>query len=115
MIRVPVDRVFPTSASDKQRVLPLLGETARRRLQVMRETGDGFEVARHDLEIRGPGELLGTRQTGLARLRVADMAQDADLIPAALQLAHALASADNAASDALIRRWVAGSIRYAQV
>ncbi|AOV18229.1 ATP-dependent DNA helicase RecG [Acidihalobacter aeolianus] len=94
---------------------PPLGETARRRLQVMRETGDGFEVARHDLEIRGPGELLGTRQTGLARLRVADMAQDADLIPAALQLAHALASVGSAASDALIRRWVAGGIRYAQV
>ncbi|OBS08325.1 ATP-dependent DNA helicase RecG [Acidihalobacter prosperus] len=94
---------------------PPLGETARRRLQVMRETQDGFEVARHDLEIRGPGELLGTRQTGLARLRVADMVQDGDLIPAALEAAHRLVAQAPTETDALIRRWVAGGVRYAQV
>ncbi|AOU96695.1 ATP-dependent DNA helicase RecG [Acidihalobacter yilgarnensis] len=94
---------------------PPLGETARRRLQVMRKTQDGFEVARHDLEIRGPGELLGTRQTGLAHLRVADMVRDGDLIPAALDTAHVLAAEAPAATDALIRRWVSGGIRYAQV
>lgn len=93
---------------------PPLGETARRRLQVMRETQDGFEVARHDLEIRGPGELLGTRQTGLARLRVADMLQDGDLIPLALEVAHALIASSPPSSDALIRRWVGEGVRYAQ-
>ena len=48
---------------------------------VIRETTDGFEIARRDLELRGPGELLGTRQTGLAQLRVADLMRDADLLP----------------------------------
>ncbi len=48
----------------------------------MRDTNDGFEVARRDLELRGPGELLGTRQTGLMQLRVADLVRDADLLPA---------------------------------
>jgi hypothetical protein len=47
----------------------------------MRDTNDGFEVARRDLELRGPGELLGTRQTGLAQMRVADLLRDADLLP----------------------------------
>ena len=54
---------------------------ARERLAVLRETNDGFEIARRDLELRGPGELLGTRQTGLVRLRVADLVRDADLLP----------------------------------
>src|SRR5256885_6862889 len=47
----------------------------------IRESSDGFEIARRDLELRGPGELLGTRQTGLAQLRVADLMRDADLLP----------------------------------
>ena len=64
------------------RLLPLvpLSELARERLKVIRETSDGFEIARRDLELRGPGELLGTRQTGLAQLRVADLMRDADLL-----------------------------------
>ena len=49
-----------------------LSQLARERLKVIRETNDGFEIARRDLELRGPGELLGTRQTGLAQMRVAD-------------------------------------------
>ena len=58
-----------------------LSQLARERLKVIRETNDGFEIARRDLELRGPGELLGTRQTGLAQLRVADLMRDADLLP----------------------------------
>jgi ATP-dependent DNA helicase RecG len=58
-----------------------LSPLARERLGVMRDTNDGFEVARRDLELRGPGELLGTRQTGLAQMRVADLLRDADLLP----------------------------------
>ena len=58
-----------------------LSEMARERLEAIRATNDGFEIARRDLELRGPGELLGTRQTGLAQLRVADLMRDADLLP----------------------------------
>ena len=58
-----------------------LSPLARERLAVMRDTNDGFVVARRDLELRGPGEFLGTRQTGLAQMRVADLARDADLLP----------------------------------
>ena len=54
-----------------------LSQLARERLKVIRESSDGFEIARRDLELRGPGELLGTRQTGLAQLRVADLMRDA--------------------------------------
>ncbi|WP_455380064.1 ATP-dependent DNA helicase RecG [Acidihalobacter prosperus] len=94
---------------------PPLGEVARKRLQVMRETRDGFEVARRDLEIRGPGEFLGTRQTGLARLRVADMVRDSDLIPDALKVAQSLAENAPENVTGLIQRWVADGMRYAQV
>ena len=58
-----------------------LTEIARERLAVMRATNDGFEISRRDLELRGPGELLGTRQTGLMQMRVADLVRDADLLP----------------------------------
>ena len=60
---------------------PPLTPIARERLGVLRDTNDGFEIARRDLELRGPGELLGTRQTGLMQLRVADLVRDADLLP----------------------------------
>ena len=60
---------------------PPLAELARERLGTLRETNDGFEIARRDLELRGPGELLGTRQTGLVQMRVADLMRDADLLP----------------------------------
>ena len=58
-----------------------LSSMARERLSVMRNTNDGFEVARRDLQLRGPGQSLGTRQTGLAQMRVADLSRDADLLP----------------------------------
>jgi ATP-dependent DNA helicase RecG len=58
-----------------------LSETARHRLQVMRETNDGFVIAEQDLALRGPGEVLGTRQTGVAEFRIADLARDRALLP----------------------------------
>ncbi|MDR0933981.1 MAG: ATP-dependent DNA helicase RecG, partial [Burkholderiaceae bacterium] len=67
-----------------------LGETARQRLMALRETHDGFAIARRDLEIRGPGEFLGARQSGQAMLRFADLQQDVDLIEAAQQIAERL-------------------------
>ena len=82
----------------------------------MRDTNDGFEVARRDLELRGPGELLGTRQTGLAQMRVADLARDADLLPrvqiAAERLLRGLAART---STPLVRRWVGHGEQYGRV
>lgn len=92
-----------------------LSPLARERLNVMRETSDGFEIARRDLELRGPGELLGTRQTGLAQLRVADLARDADLLPRVQQAAELLLARypDNIA--ALTARWIGAAERYGRV
>jgi ATP-dependent DNA helicase RecG len=92
-----------------------LSQMARQRLGVMRDTNDGFEVARRDLELRGPGELLGTRQTGLAQMRVADLLRDADLLPR-IQIAAESLLRDYAANAApLIRRWVGLAEQYGRV
>ena len=56
----------------------------------MRATNDGFEVAQKDLELRGPGEVLGTRQTGIMQLRVADLLRDADLLPQVIEISERL-------------------------
>ncbi len=92
-----------------------LSEHARARLAVLRDTNDGFVVARKDLELRGPGEVLGTRQTGLVQLRVADLMRDADLLPGVQQLAEKLLREGTERVDALIRRWVGEASRYGQV
>jgi ATP-dependent DNA helicase RecG len=92
-----------------------LSEIARARLKAIRETNDGFEIARRDLELRGPGELLGTRQTGLADLRVADLMRDADLLPKVQAAAESLLKQDMPAADALTRRWICGGLRYGRV
>ena len=86
---------------------------ARQRLATMRETNDGFVIAEKDLELRGPGELLGTRQTGLAAFRVADLARDADLLPPVRELADRLLADAPAIADRIIARWVGGAARYA--
>jgi ATP-dependent DNA helicase RecG len=89
---------------------------ARARLAVMRETNDGFEVARRDLELRGPGELLGTQQTGLAQMRVADLMRDADLLPAVQKAAARMLERWPEHVAPLVRRWVGGEAqRYGQV
>lgn len=92
-----------------------LSELARERLRVIRETNDGFVIARRDLELRGPGELLGTRQTGLAQLRVADLMRDADLLPRVQQAAELMLEAcpDNIAP--LAARWIGSGERYGRV
>ena len=92
-----------------------LSEVARARLKVIRETNDGFEIARRDLELRGPGELLGTRQTGLADMRVADLVRDADLLPAVQSAAEVLLRQDLAAVEALTQRWVGGAAQYGRI
>jgi ATP-dependent DNA helicase RecG len=91
-----------------------LSEPARARLKAIRATADGFEIARRDLELRGPGELLGTRQTGLAQLRVADLMRDADLLPRVQAAAERLES-DRQRSTALTLRWIGSDERYGRV
>ncbi|MGO9930590.1 MAG: ATP-dependent DNA helicase RecG [Steroidobacteraceae bacterium] len=88
---------------------------ARQRLSVMRATNDGFEVARRDLELRGPGELLGTRQTGLAQMRVADLSRDADLLPRVQIAAECMLSEWPSHVGPLIRRWVGHAEQYGRV
>ena len=92
-----------------------LSSLARERLAVMRATNDGFEVARRDLELRGPGELLGTRQTGLAQMRVADLLRDADLLPRVHIAAETLLRELPANVAPLVRRWVGQAEQYGRV
>jgi ATP-dependent DNA helicase RecG len=92
-----------------------LSEMARRRLDVLRETTDGFIVAQADLELRGPGEVLGTRQTGMLQLRVADLLRDADLAPAIQRLAKDLLANAPQHVPPLIERWVGEASRYGNV
>ncbi|XKE45495.1 ATP-dependent DNA helicase RecG [Halomonas organivorans] len=95
---------------------PPLSESSRRRLTVMRETTDGFRIAEEDLALRGPGEVLGTRQTGLAQMKIADLERDADLLPRVSPLAEALLAQHPEASRPLIRRWLGEEAgRYGQV
>jgi ATP-dependent DNA helicase RecG len=90
-----------------------LSAMARQRLETMRQTSDGFVIAEKDLELRGPGELLGTRQTGLASFRVADLARDAALLPRVQRLAEDLLRDRPDIADRLVARWIGGAVRYA--
>jgi len=92
-----------------------LGETARSRLDVLRSTDDGFIVAQRDLELRGPGEVLGTRQTGLMQMRVADLIRDAGLLPEVQEVAGKLAVESPERSEALITRWIGQADQYGEV
>lgn len=92
-----------------------LTAVARDRLAVLRDTSDGFEVARRDLELRGPGELLGTRQTGLMQLKVADLLRDADLLPGVQQAAALMLAGPRANIAALLRRWIGEGGRFGKV
>ena len=87
---------------------PPLSANARERLKTMYETTDGFEIARRDLNLRGPGEFLGARQSGLSLLRFADLERDAELVEAARIEAAAMLAGPSAAVDAHLQRWLAG-------
>mgnify|MGYP006202002721 FL=1 len=89
-----------------------LSKTAQARLGVLRDSNDGFVIAQRDLEIRGPGELLGTRQTGVLQFKIADLSRDAELLPLAQQIATSLWQHDQAASLQLIKRWLANKEIY---
>ena len=93
-----------------------LAPLAKERLRVIRETNDGFEIAERDLILRGPGELLGTRQTGVAQMRVADVVRDRDLIPEVDKAAELLlVQADPANIAALTARWIGTDEQYGRI
>jgi ATP-dependent DNA helicase RecG len=94
---------------------PPLTPIARERLGVLRDTNDGFEVARRDLELRGPGELLGTRQTGLMQLKVAELVRDSDLLPGVQRAADLMLGGPRANIEALLRRWIGDGERFGKV
>ena len=89
-----------------------LGETARARLKAMVETNDGFEIARRDLEIRGPGEFLGARQSGAALLRFADLATDTELLDQARELAPLMLDKFPELAQKHVLRWLGGKAEY---
>ncbi len=92
-----------------------LSETARERLQVMQQTHDGFVIAEADLRIRGPGELLGTRQTGLAQFRVACLPEHEPLLTEAQAIASQLYAEDSPRAKSLIARWAGPRADFARV
>ena len=92
-----------------------LTENAKLRLDTMRATNNGFKISQVDLEIRGPGEVLGTRQTGMLQLRTANILRDQDLIPQVQESAKRMFAEHPHAVDALILRWLGKSIEFGQV
>lgn len=94
---------------------PPLGPLARERLAVLRASTDGFVIAQKDLEIRGPGEVLGTRQTGEMQFRIADLVRDQELIPVVQQLAERLLGEYPQVCTPLIQRWIGAKGVYAGV
>ncbi|MGR9091380.1 MAG: ATP-dependent DNA helicase RecG, partial [Gammaproteobacteria bacterium] len=92
-----------------------LGDTAKMRLQVMRETNDGFVIAERDLLLRGPGEVLGTKQTGASEFRIADLSRDYELLPLVQRTADQLLDTEPALVDRIIERWLNTRVEYGNV
>ena len=93
---------------------PPLSGLAKQRLETLRETNDGFVIAERDLRLRGPGELLGTRQTGEMGFRVADIVRDADLMPAVQRVGTAMLRGRPVLARRLVERWVGAAARFAE-
>lgn len=93
---------------------PPLGDTSKERLTVMRESNDGFYIAEQDLKIRGPGELLGARQTGLQQLGVANLERDGYLLPQVREMAEQLIENHPQHVEAIIKRWLGNAEQFAQ-
>jgi len=92
-----------------------LSEQARQRLAVLRESTDGFEIARRDMELRGPGEVLGTRQTGEMQFHIADLLRDESLLASVEAAAGQLLEQAPDHVPALIRRWLGEAVSYGEV
>jgi ATP-dependent DNA helicase RecG len=94
---------------------PPLGQQAKARLSVMRDSSDGFFLAEEDLRLRGPGEWLGTRQAGELVFRVADLVRDERLLIPARALADAIDRDYPANIEPLLARWLKGAESFADV
>ena len=94
---------------------PPLSENGQARLSCLRESNDGFEIAQRDLEIRGPGEVLGTRQTGLPQFRVADLMQDKDMLSTVGTLAEQMLTAEPDLAAQFVRRWFGHKVDFGHV
>jgi ATP-dependent DNA helicase RecG len=92
-----------------------LSQLSRSRLNAIRDSTDGFEIAERDLELRGPGELLGTRQTGLAKMRVADLSRDSGMLPRVHQAAELMLARYPDRIAPLAARWIGADERYGRV
>ena len=90
-----------------------LGDVAKKRIEALRETTDGFELARVDLEIRGPGEVLGTKQSGDMQMRIANLSKDLALLPEVQKAAHWLLENHPERVDTVLRRWLGNAVEYA--
>ena len=116
--RCPILEVF-VKAGESWRVRKLapvsiaeLGETGKARLKAMLDTHDGFEIARRDLEIRGPGEFMGARQSGDALLRFADLQEDSQLLQQARRIAPLLLAQHPQAAQRHVQRWLGAGIDF---
>jgi ATP-dependent DNA helicase RecG len=92
-----------------------LSKNANERLSIMRETTDGFKIAERDLQLRGAGELLGKRQAGFMRFKVADIERDAAMLDQVAQCADEILHTQAELVEPLVHRWVANSVEYAQI
>ncbi|MEW8261263.1 MAG: ATP-dependent DNA helicase RecG, partial [Candidatus Thiodiazotropha taylori] len=92
-----------------------LSQQAKQRLAILRETGDGFVIAQKDLEMRGPGEVLGTRQTGEMQLRIADLIRDQEMLDDVRDGAAMVIEQDPSAASALVKRWLGDRVDYGRV
>lgn len=92
-----------------------LGDLAKQRLEIMRTSNDGFVIAEKDLELRGPGEVLGTRQAGIPNMRVADLMRDSRLLPEIQNTAKYLFDNDADKVESLIHRWLGKTVEYSNV
>jgi ATP-dependent DNA helicase RecG len=91
-----------------------LSHMAKARLAILRDSNDGFVIAERDLELRGPGELLGTKQTGDVRFRIADLNRDMDLLESVMAVTAEFAQSYPTQSEALVRRWIGAGEKYAK-
>jgi ATP-dependent DNA helicase RecG len=92
-----------------------LSDAGKLRLGIMRESNDGFYIAEQDLQIRGPGEILGTRQTGLMNFRIADLTRDSYLQPKVKLWAEKIRAQQPELVEPLIKRWLANAEQYGNV
>jgi len=92
-----------------------LSKNGNERLSIMRETTDGFKIAEKDLQLRGAGELLGKRQAGFMRFKVADIERDAEMLEQVAECAEGILQQRADLVEPLVHRWISNSVEYAQV